>query len=378
MHMSLTGRELGSTLLPTSTLSYCLTRTLLLTSPLPTQSHSTLPNPTYLNMTDQTTSPPTPTADFLLTAYTRFRKALTNPSTTPGTPILSNSNPSNNTNNDIPILPSPQALTANLLPRLPSRTDLDYLSPRGPEKTHEHILNDILPSLNRQSLSPRYFGFVTGGVLPIAEAADNIVSGVDQNVQVHFPISEGGMVHSASTYVEGAALQMVVDLLELEPKDVKGEVWKGRTFTTGATASNILGLACAREGAIARRLGGSKGEELSVADLGVLEACRRAGVRGCAVLGSMPHSSVLKAASLVGFGRESVKNVGMEGQPWRLDLEKLEEELERKQKEGIACVVVVGAGEVNTGRFGTGVLDMPKVRSLADRYGAWVHVDGGK
>lgn len=69
--------------------------------------------------------------------------------------------------------------------------------------------------------------------------------------------------------------------------------------------------------------------------------------------------------------------MGAEGEPWRLDLDAVERELVRGEEEGFVSIVVVSAGEVNTGRFATNVLDMPKLRSLADRYGAWVHVDGG-
>ncbi|KAJ4306205.1 hypothetical protein N0V88_001001 [Collariella sp. IMI 366227] len=201
----------------------------------------------------------------------------------------------------------------------------------------------VRPALNHQSLSSRYLGFVTGGVLPIAEAADNLVSAVDQNVQGNRE---------------------------------RGCGWAGRTFTTGATASNILGLACGRESVIARRLSPSSFSQ-TVAELGLLGACQAAGVRGIQVLTSMGHSSLYKAASVVGLGHASVKEMGVsEAEPWRLDLDKVERALEEGERDGVASVVVVSAGEVNTGRFATNVLDMPKLRSLADRYGAWVHVDG--
>jgi len=55
----------------------------------------------------------------------------------------------------------------------------------------------------------------------------------------------------------------------------------------------------------------------------------------------------------------------------------VEGELKRGEEDGVVSIVVLSAGEVNTGRFATNVLDMPKLRSLADRYGAWIHVDGG-
>jgi len=41
---------------------------------------------------------------------------------------------------------------------------------------------------------------------------------------------------------------MLVELLNL------GDGWEGKVFTTGATGSNILGLACGREAVLQARL----------------------------------------------------------------------------------------------------------------------------
>lgn len=305
------------------------------------------PTGTSASVTSLTEPPPPldPESSYLLSSYTALRQALS-PSLIPS--------PSN------PILPDAsllRSLTQSLPQSLPPTT-------LGTEATTTHLLTTLLPSLNHQSLSPRYYGFVTGSVHPVAQFADNLVSALDQNVQVHLP------AHSASTRIEDSALRMVVSLLDFDEAQ-----WKGRTFTTGATASNVLGLACAREAVIAQRLPPDSGK--TVADLGVLRACLEAGISDVQVLTSLGHSSLSKAASVVGLGRGSVKDVAREEEPWRLDLDALEEEL-KKEKEGVVSIIAVSAGEVNTGRFATGLLDMPKIRSLADRYGAWVHVDGGK
>ncbi|KAL2159716.1 hypothetical protein VTH06DRAFT_2285 [Thermothelomyces fergusii] len=257
-----------------------------------------------------------------------------------------------------------------------------------------------------------------------------MATALDLNVQVHFPLparrpfsssssssspppppppaadapkgekveEDPGWVHSASTAVEDAALRMLIDLLRLDngdrhhhhrhdheegddddddegPKGARTAAtkWAGRTFTTGATASNVLGLACGREAVVDARAARAGGK--TVAGDGLLAACLAGGVREVQVLTSMGHSSLSKAASLVGLGRGSVKDVGVPGEPWRLDLDAVERELER-EADGVLSIVVVSAGEVNTGRFATNVLDMPKLRSLADRHGAWIHVDG--
>ncbi|TEA12782.1 L-2,4-diaminobutyrate decarboxylase [Colletotrichum sidae] len=258
-------------------------------------------------------------------------------------------------------LPAKSAL-AHASASLPRPGEDGYLAALGTEATLAHILDEIVPGLNGQARSGRYYGFVTGGTLPVAEMADNVVTALDQNVQVHLP------EQTVATELESVVLRMLADVLKLEPGGrEKGEVWQGRTFTTGATASNVLGLACGREMVVERR-GGDVGE------LGILGACAKAGVREIQVLTSMGHSSLFKAASVVGLGRSSVKELrASEDEPWRLDLEAVERELKR---EGVASIIAVSAGEVNTGRFATGVEEMKRLRELADRFGAWIHVDG--
>ncbi|KAK6607667.1 pyridoxal-dependent decarboxylase [Botrytis cinerea] len=207
----------------------------------------------------------------------------------------------------------------------------------GEEATAAHLLSDITPGFNGPKTSSNYYGFVTGGVFPIAEVADNIVTAFDQNVQVHLPDQ------SVSTIVEDKALGMLADLLNL------GDGWDGRTFTTGATGANTLGLACGREAIISRRL----------------ERRERA------------EASTYKSASIVGLGRACVKDIGTSpSEPWKIDILLLEKEL-AKEKDGVASIVSLSSGEVNTGRFATdGREEMQKVRELCDRYGAWLHVDG--
>ncbi|QBZ57363.1 hypothetical protein PoMZ_02287 [Pyricularia oryzae] len=249
---------------------------------------------------------------------------------------------------------------------LPKPGSPSYLSGLGSEAVLRHINEDIVPALNGQNLGSRYYGFVTGGALPVAEAADNIVSALDQNVHVHLP-SE-----TVATAVEDAALGMVTSLLRLEP-----EQWPGRIFTTGATASNVLGLACGREAVISQRLiaAGLDPKVYSVGDLGLLQACIKTGVHEIQVLTSMGHSSLYKAASIVGIGRRSVKALPLsDAEPFRLDIAAVENETAR---EGVATIIAVSAGEVNTSGYATSSReDMVKLRAIADRYGAWIHVDG--
>jgi glutamate/tyrosine decarboxylase-like PLP-dependent enzyme len=258
-------------------------------------------------------------------------------------------------------LPSPSALlrAASTIPSSLPATGL------GDAATEAHLLTDLVPGFNGPKTSANYYGFVTGGTFPVAEFADCVVTAFDQNVQVHLPDQ------SVSTIVEDRALGMLVQLLDL------GRGWEGKTFTTGATGANILGLACGREAVVSKRLEGL-GELGGVGEMGLLTACLKAGIRKIQVLTAMGHSSLYKASSVVGLGRAAVRDIGSGvDHPWKMDLDLLQQELQQ-EKEGVVSIVVLSAGEVNTGRFSTdGFLEMQKIRDLCDKYGAWLHVDGG-
>jgi glutamate/tyrosine decarboxylase-like PLP-dependent enzyme len=119
------------------------------------------------------------------------------------------------------------------------------------------------------------------------------------------------------------------------------------------------------------------GERRGVGELGVLGACVKAGVKEVQVLTTMGHSSLYKAASVVGLGRACVKDLALsKEEPWRMNVKLLEHEL--KREDGVVSIVALSAGEVNTGRFATGGLgEMKRIRELCNKHGAWLHVDGG-
>jgi glutamate/tyrosine decarboxylase-like PLP-dependent enzyme len=255
------------------------------------------------------------------------------------------------------VLPSQAALQharSTLLTSLPTEGI-------GHEQVQQHLEKDIVPALNGNSTSSRYYGFVTGGATPIATFADKLAVEQDQNVQVHLPNE------TVATNVEDAALRLLCDLLNFEPSH-----WPHRTFTTGATGSNIVGLACGREHIIAeaaKRLGASA----SIARDGLLTATRKAQIDTIQILTTVPHSSLRKAASILGLGHSSVIDVSEPSAPHRFSHENLAKALATPNT---ASIIAISAAEVNTGLFATtGSPELTRLRLLADQYAAWIHVD---
>jgi glutamate/tyrosine decarboxylase-like PLP-dependent enzyme len=238
----------------------------------------------------------------------------------------------------------------------------------GEVQTESLLRNDVCPALSGSSQTPNYYGFVTGGATNIAKTADGIVTQYDQNVQVHLPLE------TIATDVEDAALRMLCQLLNFDP-----DRFGHRILTTGATASNLLGLACARQyvlSSAARRNGTDNDHVRSfddVARVGFVKAMRSADLDEIQILTTVPHSSLGKAASIVGMGRDSIKLVHKSSIPHKFDLQALEQKLKEPRT---ASIVVVSCSEVNTGLYATDGQEMSIIRDLCDTYGAWLHVDG--
>jgi glutamate/tyrosine decarboxylase-like PLP-dependent enzyme len=232
----------------------------------------------------------------------------------------------------------------------------------GLEGAINHLRKDIVPGFNGSSRSSKYYGFVTGGITPAASLADNLVTAYDQNTQVHLPNE------SVATNLEDKALDMLCELFSLDPSH-----WQHRTFTTGATASNILGLACGREYVITEAAAVRGDTPISIGELGIYEAMHQSGIDKIQVLTTEPHSSLRKAAGILGLGRASIKTVSLAGSPHRFDLAQLKDLLTAP---GTASIVAISASEVNSGLFATsGLKEMQEIRAMCDAYGAWIHID---
>jgi glutamate/tyrosine decarboxylase-like PLP-dependent enzyme len=191
------------------------------------------------------------------------------------------------------------------------------------------------------SPGPRYFGFVTGGVLPAALAADWLATAWDQNAFTR--VSSPG----------AAAIEAVAERWVLEALGLPADAAVG--FTTGATMGNFTCLAAARHTVLAR-----EGWDVEADGLAGAPAIR-------VLVGEHVHASLVVALRYLGLGPSRAVRVPAAGGAMRADA------LERALAEGGGPAIVCGqAGEVNTGASDP----LDAIADAARAHGAWLHIDG--
>src|SRR5258708_3957657 len=227
------------------------------------------------------------------------------------------------------------------LPEDVARLDsLGGMLPQGPCDPADvlALLDDIGSPATVATTGGRYFGFVIGGTLPAALAANWLAGAWDQNAALD-------VMSPGAAKLEEIVLAWLIDLIGL-PSTC------GAGFVTGTTMANFSALAAART-ALLKRAGWNVEED---------------GLFGAppikVVVGAEVHVSVLKALSMLGLGRSRVITVSADGQG-RMRPEALPSIDDR-------TIVCIQAGNVNTGAFDPA----GDICSRAHEAGAWVHVDG--
>ena len=192
------------------------------------------------------------------------------------------------------------------------------------------------------SAGPRYFGFVVGGSLPAALAADWLTSAWDQNALSY-------VSSPAASVIEEIAGRWVREVLGLPAEASAG-------FTTGATMSNMVGLAAARHAVLARA-----GWDVEARGLIGAPAIR-------ILAGDEVHASALKALRFVGLGSDTVERIPVNGQ----GAIRADEVARMLGGASGPTIVLAQAGNVNSGA----VDPLAAIVDAAHAVGAWVHVDG--
>jgi len=211
----------------------------------------------------------------------------------------------------------------------------------APGQVIAQLARDVDPGLTASG-SGRYFGFVIGGTLPAALAADWLTTAWDQNAGLY-------ATSPAASVVEEVTAGWLADLFGLPPQVSVG-------FVTGAQMATFTGLSVGLRVVLNRQ-----GWDLAVD-----------GLRGAPPVrvfaGANRHGTVDRALRLLGLGTAVVEPVATDA-AGRLDPQELARLMERCWTPALVCAQV---GDVNTGA----VDDVGAVTRIAHARGAWVHVDG--
>jgi glutamate/tyrosine decarboxylase-like PLP-dependent enzyme len=233
---------------------------------------------------------------------------------------------------DRKVSPSPDAVRALLA--------LDSHLPEYSSDPHSVIrmLDEYGSPATMAMAGPRFFGFVTGGSLPAALAANWLAGAWDQN-------SAFAKVTPATSFLEETALRWLLEIFGL-PSGCAG------AFVTGTTVAHITALAAARHAVLARAGWNVEADGLFAAPPIMV------------ITGEEAHPTLFKALGVIGLGRNRVVRIPVDSQG-------------RMRPEAIPsitgpAIICTQAGNVNTGACDP----HREIMEIARKTGAWVHVDG--
>ncbi len=192
------------------------------------------------------------------------------------------------------------------------------------------------------SSGPRFFGWVIGGSLPAALAADWLTSTWDQNAGLF-------ATAPAAAVVEEVAGAWLKELLGVPAS-------ASFALVTGCQMAHATCLAAARHALLAKRGWDVEQEGLSGAPaIRILTSTEK-------------HGTILRTVRLLGLGEKQIVNLPTD-EAGRLRADALTAALESSDA---PAIVVLQAGDLNIGAFD----DFVELIPIAKRFGAWVHVDG--
>ena len=210
---------------------------------------------------------------------------------------------------------------------------------------HVAVLDAIAAQGERGAVAcpgPRYFGFVIGGALPVALAADWLTSTWDQNPGIY-------ATSPVVSVIEEVAREWLLDLFDLPRQSSVG-------FVTGCQMANFTSLAAARHGVL-RRAGWDVEEE-------GLHGAPRVNL----VTSAESHVTIDVSMRYLGFGTRALLRVETDAEG-RMRADRLRRLLENLSGPTIVCAQ---AGNVNTGAIDP----LREIAEIAHEHGAWLHVDG--
>jgi len=216
------------------------------------------------------------------------------------------------------------------------------LDPQTPESIYQEYQEYILPypmGVNH----PRFWGWVAGCGTVMGAFAELLAAGANS--------PSGAFSYISPNYVEHQVLDWFKDMLGY-PEDASG------LLTSGCSASNLIGLAVARNT--------KAGYDLRK------EGLQPAPHKMVLYASSEAHSSLQKAVELLGLGSDSLRKVPV-NQALQMDLRALKAAINADRARGYHPFCVIGcAGTVNSGAFD----DLPALATLCAKENLWFHIDG--
>ena len=216
------------------------------------------------------------------------------------------------------------------------------LDPQTPDAVYDEYLQYVLPYLPGND-HPRFWGWVAGTGTVMGAYAEFLAAATNS--------PSGAFAFMSANYVENQVLNWFKTMLGY-PDDASG------LLTSGCSASNLIGLAVARNskaGYDLRKDGlGAAGQEM------VLYASQEG------------HSSLQKAVELLGLGSRNLRKVPV-NEALQINLQALETMIQTDRDDGYQPFCVVGvAGTTNTGAID----DLEALADICQENALWFHVDG--
>lgn len=212
---------------------------------------------------------------------------------------------------------------------------------RGARAAYEDFLELVFPYPTGLA-HPRFWGWAGGTGSPLGMMAALLGAGVNSNP---------GNFNDAASRVEGQLVEWMKAVMGF-PADASGIV------TSGGSEANLIGLTTARDAMLRR--------DVANEGLGPISG------RPTLYASTEVHSSVFKAAKIMGIGQKAVRLVPTD-EAFRVRVPELRERVQADRAVGYRPIAIIGtAGTTNTGT----VDDLTALADLAAEERLWFHVDG--
>ncbi len=215
----------------------------------------------------------------------------------------------------------------------------------APEEILGRFTADVLPYPMGNG-HPRFFGWVNSPPAPMGILGEFLAAAMG-------PSCAGG--DHAAIYLERCVVRWLMELVSFPVEGSMG------LLVSGGSMASLTGLAAARQRAAAE-------DDWPVRERGLYGW----GERLTMYMSSEAHTTLYKAAELLGLGAESVRVIPA-GPDFRMDMPALREAIAADRASGLRPFCIIGtAGTVSTGAIDP----LAEIAELCAQERLWFHVDG--